>query len=103
MADEEKTKEQVIKGDKKFDGIVFIGGKDFMNYVNAVEWQLRDLKEVVIKARGKYTSKAIDVSQVMENRYNYKIGEVKITSEEFDNDEKTKKIRVSTIEIVVHK
>ena len=94
---EQETKE-VDKEQNK--DIVFIGGKNFMNYVNAVEWQLKDFKEVTVRARGKYTSRAIDVSQVMINRYGCKIVSVKLDSSEFENKE-NKKVRVSTIDIAI--
>ena len=93
--------EKKVDREKNKD-IVFIGAKNFMNYVQAVEWQLREFDKVTIRARGKYTSRAIDVSQVMHSRYNYNVGEVKIDSEEFENKE-GRKVRVSTIDIEITK
>lgn len=80
--------------------IVFVGSKNFMNYVNAVEWQLKDFKKVTIRARGKYTSRAIDISQVMKNRYGCTIESVELNSSEFENKE-NRKVKVSTIDIVI--
>ena len=100
---EEVSKEpskEVNKEENK--DVVFIGGKPFMNYVNAVEWQLKEFAKVTIRARGKHTGRAIDVSQVMENRYDCKIGEIKLSSEEFTNKE-GRKVRVSALDIEVIK
>jgi len=86
---------------------IFIGGKPFMNYVTGVVMQFttKDAAEVVIKARGKFISRAVDVAEVTSNRFlagqvGYK--DMRIGSEEFVNTE-GKKIRVSTIEIVLAK
>ncbi len=97
---EVKEVKKVNKDENK--DVVFIGDKNFMNYIQAVEWQLRDFDKVTIRARGKYTSRAIDVSQVMHSRYNYKIGAVVIDSEGFKNKE-GRDVRVSTIDIEIIK
>ncbi len=97
---EVKEKKEVNKEENK--DVVFIGDKNFMNYINAVEWQLKEHEKVTITARGKYISRAVDVSQVMKNRYECEIGEIKISSEEFEGKE-GKQVRVSTINIEVKK
>lgn len=91
----------VVDKEKNKD-IVFVGNKEFMKYVNAVEWQLREFDKITIRARGKYTSRAIDISQVIIHRYGHKLTEVKITSEEFENKEK-KTVRVSAIDLIIEK
>ena len=97
----EPEKKEIKEVDReKNKDIVFVGGKDFMNYVNAVEWQLKDFKKVTIRARGKYTSRAIDVSQVMKNRYGCIIKSVELGSSEFENKE-NRKVKVSTIDIII--
>ncbi|MBT3464306.1 RNA-binding protein, partial [archaeon] len=58
-----------------------------------------------IKARGKFISKAVDVSEVGKNRFlkdQVEITKVTTGSEEFQNKE-GKDIRVSTIEIFMNK
>jgi DNA-binding protein len=86
------------------DNIVFIGGKPFMNYVTGVVMQFttKGAKEVVIKARGKFISRAVDVAEVCRKRFlkehNINLKEIKIDSEEFENKE-GRKVNVSTIDI----
>ena len=88
------------------DNSIFIGNKPFMNYVTAVVMQFttKDAKEVIVKARGKFIAKAVDVSEVASKRFldNIADNKVKIGSEEFKNDE-GKDIRVSSIEITLAK
>jgi len=84
---------------------VFIGKKPFMNYVTGVVMQFNSgMKKVTIKARGKYISRAVDVAEVVRNRFvnGIKLDDIKINSEEFDGEE-GRKVRISTIEIVLGK
>lgn len=95
------------KKNSKDENVVFIGSKPFMNYVRAVEVQFgRDgCREVVIKARGKFISRAVDVEQVVKHG---PIGKTVSTqkiltnSEEFENKE-GRKVNVSTIEVTLAK
>ncbi len=85
------------------DHTVFIGGKPFMNYVTAIVMQFttQNAPEVIVKARGKFISKAVDVSEVANKRFlegQLEIRDIKVDSEEFQNKE-GKQVRVSTIEI----
>lgn len=102
--EEETTENKESKKDmKKDDNVVFIGSKPFMNYVRAVEVQFgkEGCKEVVIKARGKFISRAVDVEQVVRHGPIGKTVSTKkidTNSEEFENKE-GRKVNVSTIEI----
>lgn len=86
------------------DNIIFIGIKPFMNYVTGVVMQFKNKgqKEVIVSARGKFTSKAIDVVEVAKRTFlkdeNIQIKNIKISSEQFENKE-GKRIFVSSIEI----
>ena len=110
MAEEEaKTEEKKPEETKERsdDNSVFIGGKPFMNYVTAVVMQFttKNANEVIIKARGKFISRAVDVSEVAAKRFlveTVELKDVKIDSEEFENKE-GKNIRVSIIEITLKK
>ena len=88
-------------------GIVYVGNKPFMNYVTAVVMQFtsQGAKEITIKARGRYTARAIDVAEIV--RKKFLSGQVDIKSIKIDSEEYTtqngKKKRVSTIEIVLQK
>ncbi len=89
------------------DNSVFIGEKPFMNYVTSLMMQFtaRGSSEVIVKARGKHISRAVDVVEVARTRFmdnNIFIKEVSIGSEEFQGKE-GKMIRVSTLEITVAK
>ncbi|MBN1502922.1 DNA-binding protein Alba [Candidatus Woesearchaeota archaeon] len=89
------------------DNSIFIGGKPFMNYVTGVVMQFttKNAKEVVVKARGKFISRAVDVAEVASKRFlqdTVQLKDVKIDSEEFENKE-GKQVRVSTIEILLKK
>ena len=86
---------------------IFIGSKPFMNYVTGVVMQFstKGSAEVLIKARGKFISRAVDVSEVAVKRFlvnQIEVKDIKINSEEFTNKE-GKQVRVSTIEIVLVK
>ena len=93
---------------KSEDNVVFIGGKPFMNYVTGVVMQFttKGAKDVTVKARGKFISKAVDVSEVCTKRFlkdqNITVENIKINSEEFQNKE-GRKINVSTMDIVLVK
>lgn len=89
------------------DHTIFIGGKPFMNYVTGVVMQFttQDAKEVIVKARGKFISKGVDVAEVVVKRFlegQVEIGEIRVDSEEFKNKEE-RQVRVSTIELVLKK
>ena len=89
------------------DNSIFVGGKPFMNYVTAVVMQFttKNAGEVILKARGKFISRAVDVAEVAAKRFlegNAGIKDIKIDSEEFTNKE-GRNVRVSTIEITLSK
>lgn len=86
---------------------IFVGNKPFMNYVTGVVMQFttKNASEVVVKARGKFISRAVDVSEVAAKRFlqgAVGIRDIKVDSEEFKNSE-GKLVRVSTIEITLGK
>jgi len=107
---EEKAKAEktVEKAGKKDDNVVFIGNKPFMNYVTGVVMQFttKGSNEVIVKARGKFISRAVDVSEVVMKRFlreqKIEVSDIKIDSEEFKNKE-GRDINVSTIEITLKK
>ena len=89
------------------DNSIFIGGKPFMNYVTGVVMQFttKGAKEVIIKARGKFISRGVDVAEVAAKRFlngTVEIKNISIDSEGFQNKE-GKDVRVSTIEITLTK
>ena len=89
------------------DNSIFIGGKPFMNYVTGVVMQFttKNADEVIIKARGKFISRAVDVSEVSSKRFldgTVGVKSIAIDSEGFKNNE-GRDVRVSTIEITLGK
>lgn len=89
----------------KDDNVVFIGGKPFMNYITGVVMQFttQNASEVIIKSRGKFMSRAIDVAEVATKRFlegQTEVKDIKINSEEFKNQE-GRNVRVSTLEITI--
>jgi DNA-binding protein len=89
------------------DNSIFIGGKPFMNYVTGVVMQFttKNAEEVIVKARGKFISRAVDVTEVAAKRFlkeTVVVKDIKIDSEEFENKE-GKQVRVSIIEITLAK
>lgn len=87
--------------------VVFIGGKPLMNYVTAVVMQFstKNAPEVVVKARGKFISRAVDVVEVVTKRFlvgQIELKDIKIDSEEFKNKE-GRDVRVSSIELILIK
>lgn len=89
------------------DNTIFIGNKPFMNYVTGVVMQFtnKNAHEVIIKARGKFISRAVDVAEISTKRFlegHAKVKEIRIDSEGFQNKE-GKDVRVSTIEVVLAK
>lgn len=103
-----KFKEKMTEEKKSDDNVVFIGSKPFMNYVTGVVMQLttKGCKEVIVKARGKFISRAVDVSEVATKKFlkeqDIAVKHIKIDSEEFENKE-GRKVNVSIIEITLGK
>ena len=82
---------------------IFIGKKPLMVYVTATLVQLANEPTVTIKARGLSITRAVDVAQIIVKRMDtlgYKIGEVKLGSEQMQSQEGRTR-NVSTIEIEV--
>ena len=94
--------------EKSDENVVFVGGKPFMNYVTAVVMQFttKGAREVTIRARGKFISRAVDIAEVCKKRFlkdhNIEVKTIKTDSEEFENKE-GRKVNVSTIDITMGK
>ena len=90
---------------KSDDSTIFIGDKPFMNYVTAAMLQFNSgNKELCMKARGKHISRAVDVTEVLRNRFmnDVKIDGIEIGSEDVKSRE-GKEMKVSTIKINLKK
>ena len=83
---------------------IFIGQNESMTYVMAVVTQFNlGNKNVVIKALGSAISKAVDVAEIVRQRFiiDSLISDIKIDTEEIQRDEGT--LNVSSIEITLTK
>ncbi|MCX6803785.1 MAG: DNA-binding protein Alba [Candidatus Diapherotrites archaeon] len=83
---------------------VYIGKKGAMAYVLAVVTQFGSgANEVIIKARGKSISRAVDVAEIVRNRdTSIKIISINIATEEVTTMD-GRPLKVSSIEIVLKK
>jgi len=88
---------------------IFVGNKKFMKYVIATLMQLKkqENNSTIIKARGKFISRAVDIAEVAKKRLketdNLELKqEIQIGTEGFKNQE-GKDIKVSTIAITLNK
>ncbi len=86
------------------ENVVFVGKKPTMNYVLAVVTQFNSGADLVIlKARGRAISKAVDVAEIVRNRFvpTLQYGDVKIGTESLQGDKGD--TNVSSIEIELRK
>ena len=83
---------------------VFIGKKPTMDYVMAVAIQFSRADEVVIKARGRAISTAVDVAEIVRSRINkdVKVKNIVISTEKLEG-EGDRISNVSSIEIFLVK
>jgi DNA-binding protein len=99
---EEKTEKKAEK--RAADNAVFIGTKPVMNYVLAVITQFNSgIGDVTLKARGKAISRAVDVAEIVRNRFlqSLNVKGIGIGTEEIQAEGGT--INVSSIEITLGK
>ncbi|MCQ4153432.1 MAG: DNA-binding protein Alba [Archaeoglobales archaeon] len=87
------------------ENVILVGKKPVMNYVLATITQLNEgASEVTVKARGRAISRAVDVVEIVRNRFvpGLKLKGIKIDTEELESQE-GRKVNVSTIEITIAK
>lgn len=86
------------------ENVVFVGTKPTMSYVLAAVTQFGSSNEVIIRARGRAISRAVDVAEVARRRFlsGVKVKEIRIGTEELETKE-GKKSNVSMIEIILSK
>lgn len=87
------------------ENIIYIGNKPVMNYVLAVVTQMNSgVTEVILKARGRAISRAVDVAEIVRNRFisDVDVKSIDISTEEIVGNEGTSS-NVSAIEIRLSK
>ena len=101
MAEEERSE----RAERAESNIVFVGKKPAMSYVLACVTQFNDGKEeVILKARGRAISHAVDVAEIVKNKFvtNAEIKNVTIGTEQVES-EQGEKLNISSIEIILGK
>ncbi len=104
MAEKEVKKEENVEVKDKDEHTIFVGNKPPMSYVLAVvtEFKKENTDKVVIKARGRAISRAVDAAEISRNRFvtDTEITDIKIDTESITNDEGDTH-NVSSIEITL--
>ena len=84
------------------ENIIYVGNKPPMSYVLAIvtEFKKDNANEVIIKARGRAISRAVDAAEIVRNRFVTEavVSDIKISTESVTNDE-GRTHNVSAIEI----
>ena len=88
--------------EKTDENTIYVGNKPPMSYVLAVvtQFQGNGSEEVVIKARGRAISRAVDAAEITRNRFvtDAKVKDIKIGTESITNED-GRTSNVSSIEI----
>ena len=85
--------------------IIYVGSKPVMNYVLAAITIFHgDIKEVLIKARGRAISRSVDVAEIIKNKF---LTDIKVksitTGTEMLRTEDGNELNTSTIEIILER
>jgi DNA-binding protein len=102
-----KIKEgKIMTEEKRTDeNVIYVGSKPPMSYVLAVVTQFNGgSDEVIIKARGRAISRAVDTAEIVRNRFvtDAQVQDIKISTESMSNEE-GRTSNVSSIEIYLNK
>jgi len=83
------------------DNIIFVGTKAPMNYVVAVLTEFKKNNEVIIKARGRSISKAVETGLLVKKKFmkEAEIVEIKVDLENIIDDKTQKPMDIPAIEI----
>jgi DNA-binding protein len=99
------TQGQQPQQSRKPDDTIYVGKKPVMSYVLAVVTQINQGTNLVkLKARGKVISTAIDVSQIVKNRFipSLKISGFDVATEELQSEDGTMR-KVSSLTLTLEK
>ena len=103
---EETTETGTTEKRRTDENVIYVGHKPPMSYVLAVVTQFNasGSDEVVIKARGRSISTAVDAAEIVRNRFikDAKLKDIKIGTESITNEE-GRTSNVSSIEICLTK
>lgn len=84
---------------------LLVGGKPAMSYVLYTVNQLPEAKKVIVKARGRAISKAVDVVEILRRRFykSLEVKKIKTGTVEVEDKERNRKRNISTLEITFTK
>jgi len=103
---EHTTEAKSAENRRTDENVIYVGKKPPMSYVLAVVTQFNTSgsDEVIIKARGRSISTAVDTAEIVRNRFvtDAQIKEIKIGTENVTNEE-GRSSNVSSIEIILKK
>ena len=102
---EETTKKETTEEKRTDENVIYVGSKPPMSYVLAVVTQFNSgSNDVIIKARGRAISTAVDTAEIVRNRFvtDAKLKDIKIGTESITNEE-GRTSNVSTMEICLTK
>ncbi|MEF8848631.1 MAG: DNA-binding protein Alba [Candidatus Thermoplasmatota archaeon] len=70
------------------ENVVYIGNKPAMSYVLAVVTEFKNSDEVVLKARGRAISRAVDTAEITRDRFveDAQVDDIKIDTETVTNE-----------------
>ena len=101
---EETTEKKTTEKRRTDENVIYVGQKPPMSYVLAVvtQFQGSGSDEVIIKARGRAISTAVDTAEIVRNRFikDAKIKDIKISTESITNEE-GRNSNVSSMEIIL--
>jgi len=102
---EDTTEKGTAKEKRRDENVIYVGNKPPMSYVLAIvtQFQGSGSEEVVIKARGRAISRAVDAAEITRNRFvtDAEIKDIKISTESITNEEEGRTSNVSSIEITL--
>ncbi len=85
--------------------VIFVGSKPVMNYVLAAITLFHgNIKEILIRARGRAISRSVDVSEIIRNKFltDVKVKSITTGTEKLKTDD-GHELNISTIEIVLER
>jgi len=86
------------------ENVIYVGNKPIMNYVLAVITQFNSgAKNVVLKARGRAISRAVDVAEIVRKKFltDVEVKDIKIDTETVKTEQD--EMNISAIEIYLSK
>jgi DNA-binding protein len=102
---EDTTEKKTTEKSRSDENVVYVGHKPPMSYVLAVVTEFNSgSDEVILKARGRAISTAVDAAEISRNRFvmDAIVKEIKISTESITNEE-GRTSNVSSIEICLTK